>query len=192
MKNYESKKKKDTSYKQNLRKIETKMLEGIMIRGTDENRIDEAIEIVMHDRHAKETSYLIAQQYDERTKVLRDAMEDLFERKANERAQILARVKEDNISDDQATKILAEMEAKYEVLQSDVQLEATSALDKRHAEEQLALRQRQLSEISHAFEQLAPEDILKRSKQNKRKGKKKSSENSKKLWTRSKKIKSNA
>ena len=47
------------------------------------------------------------------------------------------------------------------MLQSDVQLEATSALDKRHAEEQLALRQRQLSEISHAFEQLAPEDILK-------------------------------
>merc|ERR1711871_383924 len=98
----------------------------------------------------------------ERTKVLRDAMEDLFERKANERAQILARVKEDNTSDDQATKILAEMEAKYEVLQSDVQLEATSALDKRHAEEQLALRQRQLSEISHAIEQLAPEDILKK------------------------------
>merc|ERR1711871_1149005 len=124
------------------KEIETKMLEGIMIRGTDENRIDEAIEIVMHDRHAKETSYLIAQQYDERTKVLRDAMEDLFERKANERAQILARVKEDNTSD--------------------VQLEATSALDKRHAEEQLALRQRQLSEISHAFEQLAPEDILKK------------------------------
>ena len=54
------------------------------------------------------------------------------------------------------------MEAKYEVLQSDVQFEATSALDKRHAEEQLALRQRQLSEISHAFEQLAPEDILKK------------------------------
>ena len=132
-------------------------LEGIMIRGTDENRIDEAIEIVMHDRHAKETAHLIAQQYDERTKVLRDAMEDLFQRKSNERAQILARVKEDNISDDQATKTLAEMEAKYEVLQSDVQLEATSALDKRHAEEQLALRQRQLSEISQAFEQLAPE-----------------------------------
>ena len=65
------------------KEIETKMLEGIMIRGTDENRIDEAIEIVMHDRHAKETSYLIAQQYDERTKVLRDAMEDLFERKAS-------------------------------------------------------------------------------------------------------------
>merc|ERR1712196_88882 len=95
------------------KEVETKMLEGIMIRGTDENRIDEAIEIVMHDRHAKETSYLIAQQYDERTKVLRDAMEDLFERKSNERAQILARVKEDNISDDQATKTLAEMEAKY-------------------------------------------------------------------------------
>ena len=73
-----------------------------------------------------------------------------------------------------------------------IQLEATSALDKRHAEEQLALRQRQLSEISHAFEQLAPEDILKKKQAEQGKGKKKSSENSKKLWTRSKKIKSNA
>ena len=32
----------------------------------------------------------------------------------------------------------------------------------RHAEEQLALRQRQLSEISQAFEQLAPEDVLRK------------------------------
>merc|ERR1711988_727437 len=65
--------------------VEAKMLEGIMIRGADENRIDEVIEIVMHDRHAQETSHLISRQYDERTGVLREAMEDLFERKGRER-----------------------------------------------------------------------------------------------------------
>jgi hypothetical protein len=143
------------------KEVEAKMLEGIMIRGADENRIDEAIEIVMHDRHAKETSHLISQQYDERTSVLTEAMEDLFQRKARERTAMLGKMKADNVDEAHVVKAIEQLEAKYEVLQSDVQIEATSALDKRHAEEQLDLRQRQLAEITHAFEQLAPEDVLK-------------------------------
>ena len=109
----------------------------------------------------KETSHLISQQYDERTSVLTEAMEDLFQRKARERTAMLGKMKADNVDEAHVVKAIEQLEAKYEVLQSDVQIEATSALDKRHAEEQLDLRQRQLAEITHAFEQLAPEDVLK-------------------------------
>ena len=140
---------------------EVKMLEGIMIRGADENRIDEAIEMVMHERHAKETSNLISRQYSERTSVLKEALEDLFVRKAKERTEMLDRLKAENAEEAIVLKALEQLEDKYQVLQSNVQMDATSTLDKHHAEEQLALRQQQLQEISHAFEELAPEDVLK-------------------------------
>ena len=67
-----------------------KMLEGIMVRGANEERVDEAIEMIMHDRHAKETADLITRQYEERTRVIRQAMEDLLARKrAAEESQSL-------------------------------------------------------------------------------------------------------
>merc|ERR1711871_72965 len=141
--------------------VEVKMLEGIMVRGADENRLDEAIEMVMHDRHANETSNLISKQYSERTSVLKEALQDLFARKARERADILDKLKAENADDAHIEKVLAQLEDKYQLLQTNVQMDAISSLDQRHAEEQLALRQQQLDEITHAFEELAPEDILK-------------------------------
>merc|ERR1711871_230781 len=142
--------------------MEVNMLKGILIRGADENRLDDAIEIVMHDRHAKETSNLISRQFSERTEVLKEAMQDLFKRKGNERLEIVSKLKSENATDDHIEKALLQLEEKYELLQNNVQMDAISSLDKRHAEEQLALRQRQLEEITHAFEELAPEDILKK------------------------------
>jgi hypothetical protein len=53
------------------REREMKMLEGIMVRGANEERVDEAIEMIMHDRHAEETASLITAQYEERTRVIR-------------------------------------------------------------------------------------------------------------------------
>ena len=144
------------------KKLEAKMLEGIMIRGADENRIDEAIEIVMHDRHAKEASDLLSEQYTERTSVLKEALEDLFSRKARERAALIDKLKAEAVDEAHIDKELAKMEDKYAILQTNVQMEATSTLDQKHAEAQLTLRQRQLAEVSHAFAELAPEDVLKK------------------------------
>merc|ERR1711871_626859 len=74
---------------------EMKMLEGIMIRGANEERVDEAIEMIMHDRHASETADLISAQYEERTRMIRAAMEDILTRKRNEIDNTIAKMKDE-------------------------------------------------------------------------------------------------
>merc|ERR1711968_325771 len=143
-----------------MKEKEMKMLEGIMIRGADEQRIDEAIELVMHERHAKETANLIAAQYDERSSLLKTSMESLIEKKKEERDEVLEKLHNDGASDAKINKALDEIQHKYDILMDDMQRSGVSELEKKHADQQIALRQQQMDELSEALKQLAPADIV--------------------------------
>merc|ERR1711871_1486462 len=131
-----------------------------MVRGASEDRIDEAIEMIMHDRHAHETADLIASQYEERTQVIRNAMEDLLSRKRAEIDQVIEKLQAEGASEDRVIAMTEEISKKYAVLQNEVQKSAADDLEIKHSQEQLDLRQRQLQEIADALQHLAPQDIL--------------------------------
>ncbi len=52
--------------------------------------VDDAIEMLLRDRQAREVSDLLARQYSERTDALRVALEELFERRREARAGLAA------------------------------------------------------------------------------------------------------
>ncbi len=142
------------------REREMKMLEGIMVRGANEERVDEAIEMIMHDRHAKETADLITRQYEERTRVIRQAMEDLLARKRAEIEEVITKLKDEGASETKITETVEEVGKKYAMLQAEAQRSAADDLETKHSQAQLDLRQQQLQEIANALSHLAPQDIL--------------------------------
>ena len=142
------------------REREMKMLEGIMVRGANEERVDEAIEMIMHDRHAEETASLITTQYEERTRVIRQSLEDLLTRKRVEVDEALSRAKEENMPEAKMTDMVEQIGKKYKLLQQEAQRSAADDLEEKHSKQQLDLRQAQLTEIANALSHLAPQDIL--------------------------------
>merc|ERR1711871_46344 len=142
------------------REREMRMLEGIMIRGANEERVDEAIEMIMHDRHASETADLISAQYEERTRMIRAAMEDILTRKRNEIDNTIAKMKDEDASEERIAQAVEQIGKKYALLQAEVQRSAGDDLETKHSQARLDLRQRQLQEIANALSHLAPQDIL--------------------------------
>lgn len=142
------------------REKEMKMLEGIMVRGANEERVDEAIEMIMHERHAEETAVLITAQYEERTRVIRQQLEDLLQRKRAELDEAISNGKAENKSEQEITDRVEDISKKYSLLQAETQRSAADNLETKHSQAQLDLRQQQLQEIANALSHLAPQDIL--------------------------------
>jgi hypothetical protein len=117
--------------------------------------------MIMHDRHASETADLISAQYEERTRVICTAMEDLLGRKRTEIDDTIAKLKDEGTSDEgKITQAVEQIGKKYALLQAEVQRSAADDLETKHSQAQLDLRQRQLQEIANALSHLAPQDIL--------------------------------
>ena len=115
----------------------------------------------MHDRHASETADLISAQYEERTRVIRTAMEDLLGRKRTEIDDEIAKLKDEGTNDEgKIAQAVEQIGKKYALLQAEVQRSAADDLETKHSQAQLDLRQRQLQEIANALSHLAPQDIL--------------------------------
>ena len=131
-----------------------------MVRGASEDHIDEAIEMVMHDRHAQETADLISAQYDERSSMIRSSMDELIERKKIERDELIERLHSAGASEDKVNKGLDELQHKYDMLMDEMQRSGVTDLEAKHAEQQIELRQRQMNELADALKQLAPADIV--------------------------------
>ena len=125
----------------------------------NEERVDEAIEMIMHDRHASETADLISAQYEERTRMIRAAMEDVLSRKRGEIDNTIANLKDEGADESRITQAVEQIGRKYALLQAEVQRSAAEDLETKHSQAQLDLRQRQLQEIANALSHLAPQDI---------------------------------
>ena len=122
----------------------------------------EAIEVVLNQRHAKETSEMISRHYNERAAALHDALEDILERKKVDKADTMDRLTDEGASQAAIDAALKEINQRYEAEQATQQAEVLAKLEARHAQEQLDLRHRQLGEVSEAYAELAPDEVLKR------------------------------
>lgn len=119
----------------------------------------EAIEMVLSTRHTRETSDLLARQYAERSRALRLALEAILDRQNEEKEQLLSEIPEGTSSEEVDVRLHL-LKKKYDAERTKAEKEALETLEVTHAAQQLALRQRQLTEISNAYSQLAPEEVL--------------------------------
>ena len=117
--------------------------------------------MIMHDRHATETADLISAQYEERTRVIQQAMQDILDRKRAEIDDTISKIKDSgDYAESQISSAVEQIGKKYALLQAEVQRSAADDLETKHSQAQLDLRQRQLQEIASALSHLAPQDIL--------------------------------
>jgi len=129
--------------------------------------ISDAIEGVLQQRHTKETADLLARQYSDRARELRTALETLFDKKREEVADTLEKLRETVPAGSEPSQTIidaavTEINNRYEKARADTETSVREELDVRFAREQLALRQRQLNEIAAAMAHLAPNDILRK------------------------------
>jgi hypothetical protein len=127
-----------------------------------EDDVSDAIEMVVQERHNRETSDMLTRHYTERATRLREELESLFESKQSKKTDLLEQMKADGIDEDGRVKQLAELDHECAEQQRTVEASVISELEGKHAKEQIQLRQRQLGEVADAFKQLAPEDAVKR------------------------------
>ena len=80
----------------------------------------EAVDSVLQARHVRETSELLAQQYDERCKALRLALEALLDNKREEKAELLDQLQTDNAPQASIDQALAGLEESYAAKRSEV------------------------------------------------------------------------
>jgi hypothetical protein len=134
-----------------------------VLEGQDEGKNKgDAVELVMQERHARETSELLTKQYNEREKLLRDALEGLFEAKNQARGDAVTALEERHAKQAEIDAELSSIDATFAARQAEVEAEMRERLETRHANEQLELRMRQLAELRDAIVELAPEDVLRR------------------------------
>ena len=75
--------------------------------------VGEAIEVVLRDRHTRETSEMLARQYKQRTEALRLALEDVFDRRSEARSEISSKMQGKGHSELEIEDALAKMDKEF-------------------------------------------------------------------------------
>jgi hypothetical protein len=119
-------------------------------------QLNEAVSMVLKDRHDAEMTQLLTSNFDERLVALRNAVEQVIESKAATKMALLeAYGAKEGVEDVKDPKQEEELKQKLLALDDDfmrrqvnAEKQATSALEDRHMRAQMDLRKRQLSEVA--------------------------------------------
>lgn len=76
----------------------------------DAGRSGEAIEVVLNQRHARETSEMIGRHYNERAAALHDALEDVLERKKEDKANAMDALRDEDATQGEIDRKLADID----------------------------------------------------------------------------------
>ena len=142
------------------RVLESGALLGAADAVPSEDVVGEAVETVLKQRHMREMSDLLAAQYGERTSVLRRALEDFFDARRDEQAELRRGMEDEGYPEAQIANALLDAKGKVPELQAALEKSVLSELEVKHAREQLEVRQRHLAELATSYQRLAPQDVL--------------------------------
>jgi hypothetical protein len=121
-----------------------------------------AIEGVLRKRHTAETRQMLERQFNERNARLRVAMGIIMQDKATEKRDMLAMLEDGSASAEEMEAALMDLNEKFthsiQVCKQEIQAE----LEAKHAAEAAEQRRTQMAELTDAFAQLSPQDVLRR------------------------------
>ena len=115
-------------------------------------QLTEAVGRIQNKRHAEEMKSLLTKHYEERIQALNDVVTSIYNDKYRNREELIKQLKERNAGDEEMRVALASLDAHYDQLQRNAELETTGSLEAVHTQEQLELRQRQLQEAAQAIQ----------------------------------------
>lgn len=119
------------------------------------------VEMVMEERHSQELGELLGNQYKTRSATLREAFNNLFDRKATDRQKQIDRLIAKGASENDRLEAMSMLDAKYAEEQHQIEGKVMAERDAELVDAQLKLRQKQSTEIVGAVKQLLPDNANK-------------------------------
>jgi len=118
----------------------------------------EAVEALLRQRHTRETNDMLAEQYAERSRVLRAALQEVLEDKAAARSEVSSQLKDAGASEAEVAVEMTRLEEDFAQVQSDAEKRALESMEVKHAKQQMSNKQRQLGELAAMLKAVAPDD----------------------------------
>lgn len=138
------------------------VLEKVLARFTiPAGKMRQFVEMVMEERHSAELASLLSSQYREKSSLLRDTFNELFDRKARDRQSALDGLLSRGAGEDERLQALATLDEKYSTEQRALEQKLSASIDAEHIDAQLKLRSRQTTELVSAVRQMLPDDANK-------------------------------
>lgn len=121
-----------------------------------------AIEGVLRTRHADETRAMLQRQFQERNDRLKSSMSSILQDKAHEKRETLGMLEQSEATPDELEAALMDLNDKFSHLVQISKQGIHTELEAKHAAELAELRRAQMAELTDAFAQLSPQDVLRR------------------------------
>ena len=124
------------------------------------DRIDRVIEFVVHERHTRETSSLLAAQYRDTAAAVAAALTAVFNEKATARKAVVNDTARFPGDEEERVQKLKDIDMEYAAKQKEAERGAMAASESAHLQEQAELHERQLTERMTLVRELAPTETL--------------------------------
>ncbi len=121
-----------------------------------------AIEGVLRKRHADETRTMLERQFNERNGRLKAAVGSILQDKAAEKREMLAMLELSGATAEELEAAIVDLNEKFSHSIQISKQEILSELEAKHAAQLAELRRSQMAELTDAFAQLSPQDVLRR------------------------------
>ena len=127
-----------------------------------EIQINEAVQMILKERHDQEMTALLTANFDERITALRQAVEKVIEEKSNAKIALVERLSEESASNEKISQELLRLDSDFNQKQLQAEKNATAALEEKHLRSQLDLKKQQLQEIAEQVSFYTDPEALKR------------------------------
>ena len=140
--------------------MEMATIKGLLAEGKlDEEKVGEAIEKALHERHRKEAASLVYDQFQEKQQRLQDALQDLQHESQLARFELMATFDE-NTTKAQRKQALAELDIKFEIDLGRRKQIVLSEFESMHQQMELMQKTRHTDEITEGYKRLASEEVF--------------------------------
>ena len=140
--------------------MEMEAIKGLLAEGKlDEEKVGEAIEKALHERHRKEAAALCHDQFQEKQHRLQDALQDLQHETQLARFELMASFDE-NTTKAQRKQALAELDIKFEIDLGRRKQIVLSEFDSMHQQMELMQKTQHTDEITEGYKRLASEEVF--------------------------------
>eukprot|EP00599_Poterioochromonas_sp_BG-1_P015133 CAMPEP_0173155160 /NCGR_PEP_ID=MMETSP1105-20130129/13936_1 /TAXON_ID=2985 /ORGANISM="Ochromonas sp., Strain BG-1" /LENGTH=2955 /DNA_ID=CAMNT_0014071525 /DNA_START=806 /DNA_END=9673 /DNA_ORIENTATION=- len=134
-------------------------------------QLNEAVSLIMKDRHDEEMTSLLTRNFDERITSLRGAVESIIEEKSAAKIRLVENLSERGAGDDMIRQELTKLDEDFTQRQLQAEKAATASLEEKHVKAQLSLKKQQLAEVAEIVSLYTDPETLKRIQQQTAEGK---------------------
>jgi hypothetical protein len=127
-----------------------------------EIQMNEAVSMILKDRHDGEMTDMLTNNFDERISALRVAVEKVIEEKSAAKIALVEKLSNEGVSNERINDELTLLDNEFNQKQLAAEKNATAVLEEKHLRNQLDVKKRQLQEIAEIVSLYSDPETLKR------------------------------